>query len=106
MKHVSLLLAFLLFAFPYKALAQRSHMPTPPSSMDPESSKDSTTPVNLHRKVNLLELQREAEDLARTAQTIPLDMANVRNGTLPKDFVQKLKQIEKISKHLRTQISH
>jgi hypothetical protein len=50
-------------------------------------------------------MQRDADDLARTAQSIPTDVASVRKGMLPKDIIQKLKQIEKLSKHLRTQLN-
>jgi len=47
----------------------------------------------------------EAEDLAATAQTIPTDVASVRKGMMPKDVLQKLKQIEKLSKHLRGELT-
>jgi hypothetical protein len=57
------------------------------------------------RNVDFAELQKEANDLARTAQTIPDDMAALRKGTLPKDLTQKLKQIEKLSKRLRSQVT-
>ncbi len=74
--------------------------------MDPQTpqspQKDSTT---LTRHLDLEQLQREADDLARTAQTIPSDVANVRKGTLPKDVIEKLKQIEKLSKRLRTELN-
>jgi len=50
-------------------------------------------------------LQKEADDLARTAQTIPADVASVRKGMLPKDVIEKLKQIEKLSKHLRGELA-
>jgi hypothetical protein len=49
-----------------------------------------------------VKLQQEADDLARTAQTMPTDMAGVRQGTLPKDIIEKLKRIEKLSKRLRS----
>src|ERR1700685_343939 len=67
-------------------------MPTPPPSMDSKPA-DPETP-HTSRRVDLLQLQREADDLARTAQTIPTDVASVRKGMLPKDVIQKLKQIE------------
>lgn len=74
--------------------------------MDPETpqgqQKDSTT---VTRHVDLAQLQKEADDLARTAQSIPSDVANVRKGTLPKDVIEKLKQIERLSKHLRTELN-
>lgn len=79
------------------------HYPTPPEPLDPTASeKDS---AGLSRRVNLVQLQKEAEDLARTAQTIPSDVASVRKGMLPKDVIEKLKQIEKLSKHLRTELN-
>jgi hypothetical protein len=39
------------------------------------------------------------------AQTIPNDGASVRKGMLPKNVIEKLKQIEKLSKRLRTQLN-
>jgi hypothetical protein len=32
-------------------------------------------------------------------------MAKIREGMLPKDVIEKLKQIEKMSKHLRGEIT-
>lgn len=57
------------------------------------------------RHIDLVKLQQEADDLARTAQTIPGDMAGVRQGTLPKDIIEKLKRIEKLSKRLRSELN-
>jgi hypothetical protein len=67
-----------------RAAAIDNHLPRPPD------------PPQIHR---------EADDLARTAQTIPSDVANVRRGTLPKDVIQKLKQIERLSKRLRSELN-
>jgi hypothetical protein len=78
-------------------------MPTPPASLDPKPP-DQEAP-HISRRVDLVQLQREAEDLARTAQTIPTDVASVRKGMLPKDVIQKLKQIEKLSKRLRGELT-
>jgi hypothetical protein len=55
--------------------------------------------------VDLVKLQQEADDLARTAQTIPTDVAGVRQGTLPKDIIEKLRRIEKLSKRLRSELN-
>jgi hypothetical protein len=73
--------------------------------MDPEHGKvpDETKPR--HYQVDLVKLQQEADDLARTAQTIPADVAGVRRGTLPKDIIEKLKRIEKLSKQLRNELN-
>jgi hypothetical protein len=79
------------------------HFPTPPEPMDPKPQpQESSTPT---RHVDLAHAEQEAQDLARTAQTIPADVASIRKGMLPKDVIEKLKQIEKLSKHLRTELN-
>jgi hypothetical protein len=50
-------------------------------------------------------LQRDADQLAQLAQSIPADIESVRKGTLPKDVIQKLRQVEKLSKHLRSELT-
>jgi hypothetical protein len=80
-------------------------VPPPPASMDPEHGKPAPNEPKLQRRIDLVKLQQEADDLARTAQTIPTDMAGVRQGTLPKDIIDKLKRIEKLSKRLRSELN-
>ncbi len=99
-----LLLPVLLALFVTTAIPQtRNHFPTPPEPLDPQSNDKA--PATVSRHVDLAQLQKEADDLARTAQTIPSDVANVRKGMLPKDVIEKLKQIEKLSKRLRTELN-
>jgi hypothetical protein len=38
------------------------------------------------------------------AQTIPPDITSVQHGMLPKNILEKLKRIEKLSKHLRSEL--
>ena len=78
-------------------------MPTPPPSLDGKPPDQEQ--AHLSRRLDLAQLQREADDLAATAQTIPTDVASVRKGMMPKDVIQKLKQIEKLSKHLRGELT-
>ena len=87
------------------AAAQTSHhMPTPPEPMDPQSrpTEQQQTPT---RRMESAQVQKEADDLARLAETIPADVASIRKGILPKDVIEKLKQIEKLSKRLRTELN-
>ncbi|HEY1658207.1 MAG TPA: hypothetical protein VGG14_07665 [Candidatus Sulfotelmatobacter sp.] len=56
------------------------------------------------KRIDAIEFQSEANDLARIAQTIPADVSSIQQGQLPKDFIEKLKEIEKLSKHLRSGI--
>jgi hypothetical protein len=79
------------------------HFPTPPESMDPQHAKAASP--SLKRHTDFTEVEKEADELARTAQTIPADVASIRKGMLPKDALEKLKQIEKLSKRLRTELA-
>lgn len=95
-----------VFVAPAVPQAARGHMPTPPPPMDkPDPTSGDQQTLNASRHIDLLKLQQEADELARTAQTIPVDVSSVRQGKLPKDVIQKLKQIEKLSKHLRGQLA-
>ena len=80
-------------------------IPPPPPPLDPEHGKMGPGEPKLQRHIDPVKLQKEADDLARTAQSIPSDIANVRGGTLPKDTIQKLKEIEKLSKRLRSELN-
>jgi len=102
-KRPILMLPGILALLAAMAAAQTGHFPTPPPPLD-TSTQEKTPPTN-SRRLDLAQLQREADVLARTAQTIPSDVANVRKGMLPKDVIEKLKQIEKLSKHLRSELN-
>jgi hypothetical protein len=81
----------------------RNSFPTPPEPLDPKpTDKTQATPT---RHLDLDRLQREADDLSRNAQSIPADVASIRKGMLPKDVIEKLKEIEKLSKHMRSELN-
>src|SRR5215475_12528907 len=80
-------------------------VPPPPPPLDPDHGKTGPDEPKLQRRIDPVKLQRDADDLARAAQTIPSDVANIRRGTLPKDTIQKLKEIEKLSKRLRSELN-
>ena len=80
-------------------------VPPPPPSMDPDQRNTSPDAQRSQHRIDPVKLQQDADDLARAAQTIPSDVANVRRGTLPKDTIQKLKEIEKLSKRLRSELN-
>jgi hypothetical protein len=103
-KSVLLSLPVTLALFVTLAIPQaKSNYPKPPAPLD--SADTAQKPATPLRRLDLAQLQRDADDLARTAQTIPTDVASVRKGMLPKDVIDKLKQIEKLSKRLRTELN-
>jgi len=80
--------------------------PPPPPSLDRDHGKTAPDEPKLpQHRIDLVKLQQEADDLARTAQSIPIDVAGVRQGTLRKDTIEKLKRIEKLSKRLRSELN-
>jgi hypothetical protein len=101
LRHV-VLFVFLLCAI--SVVPQQPKMSPPPPPLDPDRSAPPTDQATVRKYVDFIELQREADDLSRTAQTIPADIVSVRKGMLPKDVIEKLKQIEKLSKHLRAEL--
>lgn len=50
------------------------------------------------------ELQAEANQLLELCQAIPADFQAIGRGVLPKDTIEKLRRIEKLSKDLRSKI--
>jgi len=52
------------------------------------------------------DLRPDADQLAKLAESIPADIESLRKGMLPKDVIQKLKQIEKLSKSLRSKLAN
>ncbi len=108
MRHTFLCAIHVLVLFlPASAAAQsRVGFPAPPPSMDQKSqaqAPDQTAAPRRH--ADLAQAQREAADLSRMAQTIPSDVAKIREGMLPKDVIEKLKLIEKLSKRLRSELA-
>jgi hypothetical protein len=62
-------------------------------------------PSSVHPRVDAAKLRQEADELAKLAQTIPPAIANVQNGIMPKNMVESLKRIEKLSKNLRSEMN-
>jgi len=102
LKVLAVLVIFVSIAVPQ---APTHHFPTPPEPLDSQAQSQTASQPSAKWRLNLAQAQKEADDLARTAQTIPSDVASVRKGMLPKDVIEKLKQIEKLSKHLRTELN-
>lgn len=50
-------------------------------------------------------MARMAEELAALTKSIPADIDTTNKGLLPKDVVEKLNRIEKLSKQLRKELA-
>ncbi len=70
-----------------------------------QAEKDIPPPIHSQPALDLAQLTQQADELAKLAQAVPLDIASIKKGMLPKDTLQKLKQIEKLSKRLRSELN-
>lgn len=106
MKNLACILPFLLLAAP-SALAQGK--PIPPGvrladQTEAQTQKDIPPPISQPIHLDVAKLRQNADELARVAQTIPSDVSSIQRGLLPKDMIEKLKLIEKLSKQLRNAV--
>ena len=69
------------------------------------AAMDNQTAPVLHPKLDLQKIRSEADELAKLAQAVPPQIDQAGHGALPKDLGQNLKQIEKLTKHLRRELN-
>ncbi len=73
------------------------HIPTSPDEIAP--------PNQPKKKFDAAEAQRNAQEMAALAQKIPAEVEQASKNVLSKDLIQQLKQIEKLAKRLRAQLT-
>jgi len=57
------------------------------------------------QKLDPVKLREEADELAKLAQDVRGDVGEIVQGKMPKDALDRLKRIEKISKNLRGELT-
>lgn len=82
--------------------------PIPPGVR--EADKQTNVPVEPPAKLKQTaadpaKLQEEAQELAKLSAAIPALIDQVNRAQIPKDLPDQLKRIEKLAKHLRSEIS-
>jgi hypothetical protein len=80
---------------PRDAGAPRNQLPTEQVSL--EDRKTLT--------LDMVRLQKDAQALADLSASIRTDIERANRGLLSKDVVEKLKRVEKLSKHLRSELT-
>ena len=100
-----------LFVLLLSASSTWAQRPIPPGIRQADRTEDQTQkdippPPNYRpAPLDMAKLQLDADQLASLAQSIPSDIESINKGLLPKDTLDKLKQVEKLSKHLRSQLT-
>lgn len=57
------------------------------------------------RKLDVAQLQSQADELAKLAAGVPPDVEQLKKGLLSKDLKHNLKRIEKLSKQLQRELN-
>ena len=63
------------------------------------------SPAAAPNKPDLAKLKQEAGELAQLSAEIPSQLDLVAHGQLPKELSAKLKRIERLAKHLRSEVT-
>ena len=103
MKFTLTVLALVLFSY-LPSVAQSPVLP-PAMRHAQELQTQNETSFSRQTPPSPESLRAAADELARLAQSIPVDIQRANKGLLSKDLAQKLKQIEKLSKRLRSELN-
>ena len=98
-----------LVGFCVTAAGQKTplNLPVPPQATTSASNipdSPSTYPTALKPHLDRL-LQHDARELLQLSQSLQSDIESVNHGLLPRDTIKKLKRIEKLSRHLRSELA-
>lgn len=103
----TLTLLFMLLIFTPLSWAQRNG-PTGQRQADraeDQFQKSVPPPAHPQSSVDFAKLKSDADELIVLSQSIHSGVDNVAKGMLPKDLIDKLKQMEKLSKRLRNELT-
>jgi hypothetical protein len=104
-------ISILLFALLLSASAAFAQGPIPPDGQlqaaqaERESEKSVPPPIQERRSVDFAKVKGDADELLILSQSIHSGIDNVGKGMLQKDLIDKLKQMEKLSKRLRGELT-
>jgi len=70
-----------------------------------QTSAGAAPPADQGEAARREQRRRMAEELAALTKSIPADIDAANKGLLPKDMVEKLNRIEKLSKQLRKELA-
>ena len=105
MKTSALLIVLLIFTS--LIWAQRNGLTGQHQADRAEDLFEKTVPPPIHQQssVDFAKLKSDADELIVLSQSIHSGVDNVQKGMLPKDLIDKLKQVEKLSKRLRSELT-
>lgn len=65
------------------------------------SAQKHQSPDDMRARIANVQLQKDAKELSELCTSMPGEMDSVKQGLMSKDLPDKLKRMEKLSKHVR-----
>ena len=85
-----------------------SQRPKPPGirTADQQANQPLEPPMQPHsRKIDVEQVKKEADELKILADGVPSQIELVTKNQYPKDLTDNLKRIERLAKHLRSEVT-
>jgi hypothetical protein len=100
----------LLFAFVLSASVAFAQHNGPTGQRQADRAEDQfeksvPPPIHQQASVDFAKLKSDADELVILSESIHSGIGDVEKGMLPKDLTEKLKQVEKLSKRLRNELT-
>jgi hypothetical protein len=75
--------------------------------MHPEeiSAQKHASPDDMRARTANVQLQKDARELSELCAAMPSDLDGVKQGLMSKDVLEKLKRMEKLSRHVREMLT-
>ena len=96
----------ILFVLPVSATSFQRAKPPGIVAADQQSNQSVEPPMEMRsRKMNVDQVKQEADELKKLADGVPAQIEQVTKNQYPKDLTDNLKRIERLAKHLRTEVT-
>ncbi len=102
-----LLCLWVLLLFPTATIPQGGHARPPGiATADAAANSPMEAPAKPGMKqMNVEQVNAETQELQKLANALPPQIDQVTKGQMPKDLPENLKRIERLAKHLRSEVS-
>lgn len=105
MRHFALWIC-ILFLFSSPLSSGQRVKPPGIVTADQQSNQGVEPPMQPHsRKIDVEQVKQEADELKKLADGVPAQIEQLVKNQYPKDLSENLKRIEKLAKHLRSEIT-
>ena len=96
----------ILFLLPFPLASGQRAKPPGIRTADQQSNQPVEAPMEMrNKKVDLQQVKQEADELKKLADGVPAQIEQLAKNQYPKDLTENLKRIEKLAKHLRSEVT-